>query len=85
MCFQFVDERLKLEKDLIKLKSENDWLRDAKRNLDRELECMRQQLLVALALPSSNGGGRFFFFFFEYYQLIVGHLHLRIFLLLIYI
>ncbi|VDM39365.1 unnamed protein product [Toxocara canis] len=57
MFAEFVDERLKLEKDLIKLKSENDWLRDAKRNLDRELECMRQQLLVALALPSSNGGG----------------------------
>uniref|UniRef100_A0A914ZMY9 Uncharacterized protein n=1 Tax=Parascaris univalens TaxID=6257 RepID=A0A914ZMY9_PARUN len=56
MFAEFVDERLKLEKDLIKLKSENDWLRAEKRNLDRELECMRQQLILALALPSTNGG-----------------------------
>lgn len=57
MFAEFVDERLKLEKDLIKLKSENDWLRAEKRNLDRELECMRQQLMLALALPSTSGGG----------------------------
>ncbi|VDK47607.1 unnamed protein product [Anisakis simplex] len=55
MFAEFVDERLKLEKDLIKLKTENDWYRAKYVNLEKESECLRQQLVHALAIPSAGG------------------------------
>ncbi|MFH4978067.1 hypothetical protein AB6A40_004776 [Gnathostoma spinigerum] len=55
MFSEFVDERLRLEKDLLKLKSENDWLRAVVQKKNDENDSLREELVIAL---ESAGGGR---------------------------
>lgn len=54
MFFEFVDERVKLEKDLLKLKARNDFLVSQKEAYERELDEVRQELMLALTLHSSR-------------------------------
>lgn len=69
-----MDERVKLEKDLLKLKARNDFLVSQKEAYERELDEVRQELMLALTLHSSRedrGNSCFLlckngFFFHEY-------------------
>lgn len=39
-----------MEKDLLKLKSQNDFLAAQKKNYEHEIDSLRQELILALAL-----------------------------------
>ncbi|VDK81241.1 unnamed protein product [Litomosoides sigmodontis] len=55
MFFEFVDERVKLEKDLLKLKCENDFFASQKEAYELELNELRHELMLALTLRTDEG------------------------------
>ncbi|KAM3727414.1 Protein Spindly [Dirofilaria immitis] len=55
MFFEFVDERVKLEKDLLKLKCQNDFLSSQKEVYELELNELRHELMLALTLRNDEG------------------------------
>uniref|UniRef100_A0A915Q101 Uncharacterized protein n=1 Tax=Setaria digitata TaxID=48799 RepID=A0A915Q101_9BILA len=54
MFFEFVDERVKLEKDLLKLKSQNDFFASQKEVYELELNELRHELMLALTLRTDD-------------------------------
>ncbi|MFH4981269.1 hypothetical protein AB6A40_007978 [Gnathostoma spinigerum] len=55
MFSEFVDERLRLEKDLLKLKSENDWLRAVVQKKNDKNDSLREELVIALGSAGGDG------------------------------
>ncbi|EFO24066.2 hypothetical protein LOAG_04421 [Loa loa] len=55
MFFEFVDERVKLEKDLLKLKCQNDFFASQKEAYELELNELRHELMLALTLRTNEG------------------------------
>ncbi|VIO89892.1 Hypothetical 71.3 kDa protein in SCM4-MUP1 intergenic region, putative [Brugia malayi] len=55
MFFEFVDERVKLEKDLLKLKCQNDFFASQKEAYELELNELRNELMLALTLRANEG------------------------------
>ncbi|KAL3990380.1 hypothetical protein ACH3XW_31520 [Acanthocheilonema viteae] len=55
MFFEFVDERVKLEKDLLKLKCQNDFFASQKEAYELELNELRHELMLALTLRTDEG------------------------------
>ncbi|CAG9534656.1 unnamed protein product [Cercopithifilaria johnstoni] len=55
MFFEFVDERVKLEKDLLKLKCQNDFFASQKEAYELELNELRHELMLALTLHTNEG------------------------------
>uniref|UniRef100_A0A0R3S124 GRIP domain-containing protein n=1 Tax=Elaeophora elaphi TaxID=1147741 RepID=A0A0R3S124_9BILA len=55
MFYEFVDERVKLEKDLLKLKCQNDFFASQKEAYELELNELRHELMLALTLRTNEG------------------------------